>query len=1121
MKKLFFTLLAVFAASFMFGQIVVNADITTNTTWTANNRYELKNIVFVTNGATLTIEPGTVIMGDSATKGTLVITPGSKIYAVGSVEKPIVFTSNQPAGSRKRGSWGGLVLLGNAKINVPGGTAKVEGITDAKGTYGGNDDDDSSGVLKYIRIEFAGVPLNPNQEINSLTLAGVGRKTSISHIMVTEAFDDSYEWFGGTVNAKYLIANRGWDDDFDTDFGFTGKVQFGVVVRDPAIADPGSGSSSFFESDNDGAGSTNTPQTAPVFSNITVIGPLQTSSTTINTNYVRAAQLRRNTALSLFNSVVTGYPRGIMIDGSAAAANATAGSLDVRNTLFAGIPTNQKFYTNQGAFDAYAWGGASGKGNDSVTNSSDINVVDQTTFSALDLRPNAGSPALTGAAFADAKLQGGFFSTTTYRGAFAQNDTWADCWCKWDAQGEDYTNGINYTAAADFTVNVNGATVSVTNNSTNATSYSWNFGDPNSTNDVFTVQSPAPYTYTSNGTYNITLVVRNGNCPPKTITKSIQITSLVSQTVVVAGDITANTTWTSDKIYELKNIVFVTNNAELTIQPGTIIKGDSATKGTLVITRGSKLFAIGTKTQPIVFTSNQPAGSRKRGSWGGVVLLGRAAINVPGGTAIVEGITDAKGTYGGNDDADNSGELKYVRIEYAGVPLNPNQEINSLTLGGVGSGTKISYIQVTEAFDDSYEWFGGTVDGKYLICNRGWDDDFDTDFGFRGKVQFGVVLRDPAIADPGSGSSASFESDNDGAGSSNTPQTSPVFSNITVVGPRAVAGQTVNSNYVRALQIRRNSATSVFNSAFAGYTDGLFIDGSASSTNATNGTLAFKNNIMAGFTRNFRSNTASFDINTWAKTTGFNNDTAVLSTDLRLSDPYTFANPDLKPTATSPLLTGASFADAKLQNSFFTTTTYRGAFAQNDTWTDCWTKWDPQGETYNSAINYVKATAQGNGQVQFGGYTYKFTNSSLNADKYLWDFGNGDTDTAKNPTYTFPSDGPKAVKLIAFSGCGNDSTTINITVVNVPEVARKVEALVYPNPAQNIVNVEFNMPVMENVKITVTDITGKTVVNAYEVENAFGRQNLSLNTGDFNNGVYFINISTPTAMGTHKFVIIK
>ncbi|MBY0244725.1 MAG: hypothetical protein K2Q03_04650, partial [Sphingobacteriaceae bacterium] len=258
---------------------------------------------------------------------------------------------------------------------------------------------------------------------------------------------------------------------------------------------------------------------------------------------------------------------------------------------------------------------------------------------------------------------------------------------------------------------------------------------------------------------------------------------------VVKGDISKDTKWTADKIYTLSGFVYVTDGATLTIEPGTIIKGDKATKGSLIITRGSKINAVGTAEKPIVFTSSFAVGARSAGDWGGIIILGKAKVNPAGGTVVIEGgLTPTAGgaadkyvTYGGNDDADNSGTMKYVRIEYAGVPFVPGNEINALTLGGVGSGTTLDYIQVYRSGDDAFEWFGGSVNAKHLVAVGTVDDDFDTDFGYSGKVQFALAQRVARTADP-SGSNG-FESDNDASGSFNSPLTHPIFSNITAIGP--------------------------------------------------------------------------------------------------------------------------------------------------------------------------------------------------------------------------------------------------------------------------------------------------------------------------------------------------
>ncbi len=216
-------------------------------------------------------------------------------------------------------------------------------------------------------------------------------------------------------------------------------------------------------------------------------------------------------------------------------------------------------------------------------------------------------------------------------------------------------------------------------------------------------------------------------------------------------------------VYILKGWVYITDGATLTIEPGTIIKGDKATKAALIIEKGGKVIAQGTADEPIVFTSGQAAGSRKPGDWGGIIICGKAKNNKT--EMLIEG--GPRSVHGGDLDTDNSGVLSYVRIEFAGFPFKADQEINGLTMGSVGSGTKLDHIQVSYSNDDSYEWFGGTVNAKYLIAYHGWDDDFDTDNGYRGKVQFCLSVRNPKIAD--NSKSNSFESDNESAGSTMLP----------------------------------------------------------------------------------------------------------------------------------------------------------------------------------------------------------------------------------------------------------------------------------------------------------------------------------------------------------------
>jgi hypothetical protein len=348
------------------------------------------------------------------------------------------------------------------------------------------------------------------------------------------------------------------------------------------------------------------------------------------------------------------------------------------------------------------------------------------------------------------------------------------------------------------------------------------------------------------------------------------------QIVEVSGNIVTDTHWTSDKIYRLNGFVrvgkdekaagvtvgvpTVSATAILTIDAGTVILGKKGTPGgTLIVQRGSKIMAMGTAAKPIVFTSDQSIGARKSGDWGGLVICGKATNNVKNSSSTgVDGIEELEGGYGGfhgaganSVDNDNSGTLQYVRVEYAGYPINPNQEINGITFGSVGSATTIDHVQVTYSNDDSYEWFGGTVNAKYLVAYKAIDDDFDTDNGFSGKVQFGLGIRDQNIADQ-SGSNG-FESDNNAAGTNAAPFTSAQFSNMTIIGGKATSGTSLNLQFQNGAQLRRSTQEDIINSFFTGYPNGIFIDnalGNPATTdaanNATNGLLVLKQNILAG-----------------------------------------------------------------------------------------------------------------------------------------------------------------------------------------------------------------------------------------------------------------------------------
>ena len=437
--------------------ITLQGRINADTILRKQNTYILKGLVYMVGNHTLTIEPGTVIKGSfsGSDVAALIITRGSKINAQGTAAEPIIFTSASP--NPQSGDWGGIIICGKASVNtsfngVPN-TIQVEGgIDNANGDGiggGGNtpDDNDNSGVLSYVRIEYAGYAFQPDKEINSLTLAAVGRGTTVDHIQVVYAKDDAYEWFGGTVNCKYLIAYKTQDDDFDTDNGYSGKVQFGIVIRDSLIADISN--SEAFESDNNSGGTTATPKTSAVFSNITAIGPRATGTNIGNSLFRGATHIRRNTAISIFNSILIGWPRGIEVDattGTSTALNIEDSTLRLRNITIAGCATNTRFsgtagasITNDASF--LSWFTNAFYNNDFLANAADAKLIQPFNYTAPDPTPFAGSSGnqkiLNGGGFTDSKFTGDTFfdKTVTFRGGVAPAGdlaSWWKGWTKWN-----------------------------------------------------------------------------------------------------------------------------------------------------------------------------------------------------------------------------------------------------------------------------------------------------------------------------------------------------------------------------------------------------------------------------------------------------------------------------------------------------------------------------------------------------------------------------------------------------------------------------------------------------------------------------------------------------------------
>ncbi len=282
--------------------------------------YLLKGWCYVTQGSTLVIEAGTVIKGDKETNAALIVEPGGKIIAQGTADLPIVFTSEMPAGQRKPGDWGGLIICGLARNNEQ--VMQIEG--GPRTIHGGSNDADNSGVLSYVRVEFAGLPFKRNQEINGVTFGSVGSGTTVDHVQVSYSNDDGFEWFGGTVNASHLVTYHCWDDDFDVDNGYRGTCRYLLGIRHPRIADVSD--SHGFECSNNDTNTDSQPLTAPVFEYVTIYGPALADAAFRNTtDYITggnlkpdnesllglfgpAIQLRANTQVTFRHSTFSGYP---------------------------------------------------------------------------------------------------------------------------------------------------------------------------------------------------------------------------------------------------------------------------------------------------------------------------------------------------------------------------------------------------------------------------------------------------------------------------------------------------------------------------------------------------------------------------------------------------------------------------------------------------------------------------------------------------------------------------------------------------------------------------------------------------------------------------------------------
>ncbi|BFM08059.1 hypothetical protein [Halioxenophilus aromaticivorans] len=709
-------------------------------------------------GVTLTVEPGTNIR--SFDDGTLLVTRGSMLMADGTAAEPITFSSVADADFDGLGEWGGVIIQGFATQYGQGGTGACygtgtvcnvegEGGTDVS-VFGGNEDDDNSGIIRYVRIAEGGRIAGPNNEINGLTLQGVGHGTTIEYVQVHQNLDDGIEWFGGTVNAKYVVLTGNDDDDIDFDEGFKGNIQYALIEKDPNASGPqGSNDPRGIEANSSDADYT--PETDAVIANVTIIGSeVNKAANSSGDDGQPGMRLRGSLITGVYNSAVANFTDCVRIDDSDTDGDGTVDSFS--NVTLENVigDCDDAFYARRAA---------------DVETNTDINTTLSFTATRAIAEPVAQLDSVTSITAVD-NGSGFVFDPTNYIGAVdpAAASGW---WEGWTIPGS--VNAVEPAEASFVTC----------------------------ADDVCTVTGRIDEDYTFVAGYEW---------------------RLSGEVIVGEGNVSVAT---DADVQAVKD-----NGVTLTIQPGVHVRAFD--DGSLLVTRGSKLEAAGTPSSPITFSSAADDDLEGLGEWGGVIVQGFAPQYGQGGTGACYGSGNVcnvegeggtvVGNFGGNDPADDSGTIRYVRIAEGGKIAGPNNEINGLTLQGVGYGTTVEYVQVHQNLDDGIEWFGGTVNAKYLVLTGNDDDDIDFDEGYKGNIQYAIIRKDQtATAPQGSNDPRAIEANS--SDQDYTPETEGALANILIIGSdmNKAGGEP-------AMRLRGALTSRVYNTAITAFTDCVRID---------------------------------------------------------------------------------------------------------------------------------------------------------------------------------------------------------------------------------------------------------------------------------------------------------
>ncbi|MEC8400203.1 MAG: hypothetical protein VXZ28_02600, partial [Bacteroidota bacterium] len=708
---------------------------TGTSTWTCDNTYILDGYVFVNAGQTLTIEPGTVVKGAAGAgsdASAFIVANGGQVMADANESCPIIFTfaADPLDGSVSydtRGQWGGVILLGDASTNF-GGIAQIEGIPadNDRASYGGSNDAHSAGIMRYVSIRHGGTQLAAANEINGLTLGGVGSGTVLDHIEVVSNLDDGIEFFGGTASITNALVAFAGDDSFDWDQGYRGmNNSTWLAIQDVpnGIGDRGG------ELDGDDSDDGNVSADEMPFST-----PSVTGWTVVSAGNNQGLLFRNGSGGNVTNALIAGTNEGIEVEHKADEV--------------------------EDAFDRWAAGDL---------NLSSIKVVGGTD--AID-----------------------------YDGALvADGDAQLDAYAAANGIVLDAGNDIDYTFAFDAAGQM--ATDQLDLNGSHGSGHDF----------------AANWTFCDERGMFAEAVQLGCDCPPFG-----QRTEVV---VSDAGQGTGTTTWTCDNTYILDGYVFVNSGQTLTIEPGTVIKGAAGAgsdASAFIVANGGTVNAEALAECPIIFTfAGDPLDGSvsydTRGQWGGVILLGDASTNF-GGVAQIEGIPadNDRASYGGSNDAHSAGIMRYVSIRHGGTQLAAANEINGLTLGGVGSGTTLDHIEVVSNLDDGIEFFGGTASITNALVAFVGDDSFDWDQGYRGMNNANwLAIQDVpnGIGDRG-GELDGDDSDDGNVSADEMPFSTPSVTGWTVVS----AGNT------QGFLFRNGSGGNVTNALITGTNEGIEIE---------------------------------------------------------------------------------------------------------------------------------------------------------------------------------------------------------------------------------------------------------------------------------------------------------